>query len=159
MIPFGLFDRSEPRAHRFSQGIERLRKRTVADVRALFKIKERNDQPDSLRALFIKSARLSELEKKKKTQPKEVIPPKEPQTLMIDGEMITLGSFFPEDYDEQFSKQYRIYKLKLQLRKRYRRTLTRHDIPEDLLFKPILERNISNYQFSTSLPTIKRLFI
>jgi hypothetical protein len=66
IIPFGLFDRSEPRANRFSLGIERLRKRTVADVRTLFRIKERNDQPDSLRELFIKSARLSELEKKKK---------------------------------------------------------------------------------------------
>ncbi len=84
---------------------------------------------------------------------------KKPRSLVIDGELITMGSFFPDDYDEKFRIWHRLYKLRKLLRRRLRKVLVAHDMPASPEQVTWIARNATNRIFSTTLPTISRRFV
>lgn len=72
--------------------------------------------------------------------------------VMINGELVGLGSFFPEGYDEKFKLEYRRYVIK-QLIKRGRNTIPLREL---IPAKSMLDQYLKGWHYMKMLPLIKR---
>jgi hypothetical protein len=151
----GLLD---SKASRFPDYVEKIRARTGEEVKSMLSVKKKGK---SLRTLtqIIRSS-VADLKRRRLARSAEEVPvKKQPRSLVINGELITMGSFFPDDYDEKFRRRHRLFMLRKMARKKLKYLLLTHDMPTSPTQLAWIARNANNGIFSTTLPTIKRRFV
>jgi hypothetical protein len=144
----------ESKSSRFPEYVAKIRKKTIEEAKQV--LSTNGERVRTLTEVIRASA--DEFTRRDPNRIQEPIK-KKPRSLVINGELITMGSFFPDDYDEKFNIWLRLFKLRKLLKRKFKKVLVRHDMPTSPEQAAWIARNATSRMFSTTLPTVSRRFV